>query len=205
MAGAATADFAQIPACKLVTTRDSRLAPFHGERCDVHLIDSLAAERTIIERLAASADWTLLIAPESSDRLAERARWVLDAGGRLLSPGLNVIHLTSDKQALCDHLRRAGVRTPVGCLVRSQELAFAQPPQAIKLPAVLKPNDGCGSLEVRRIDTWGEAHCVERVGSMRLEEFVAGEAASVAVLCGRGGLHPLPACAQQLSDDGRFA
>jgi predicted ATP-grasp superfamily ATP-dependent carboligase len=39
---------------------------------------------------------------------------------------------------------------------------------------------------------------------MRLEEFVPGLAASVAVLCGPAGNHALPACEQRLSSDGRF-
>ena len=39
---------------------------------------------------------------------------------------------------------------------------------------------------------------------MRLETFIPGMPASVAVLCGPGGPVALPACEQRLSDDGQF-
>src|SRR5262249_9171715 len=38
----------------------------------------------------------------------------------------------------------------------------------------------------------------------RLEEFIPGQPASMAVLCGPRGNHPLPACEQRLSADSRF-
>jgi predicted ATP-grasp superfamily ATP-dependent carboligase len=41
-------------------------------------------------------------------------------------------------------------------------------------------------------------------GSLRIEQYHAGQAASVAVLCGPAGNFPLPACEQRLMRDGRF-
>jgi predicted ATP-grasp superfamily ATP-dependent carboligase len=71
-------------------------------------------------------------------------------------------------------------------------------------PAVLKPIDGCGSQDIRRIERGDEVSWESIDRPLRLEEFVPGLAASVAVLCGPAGLYPLPACEQRLSEDGRF-
>src|SRR3954452_21903500 len=50
----------------------------------VRYLDDRAAERGRFRELAGAADWSLVIAPEFDGLLAERARWVLEAGGRLL-------------------------------------------------------------------------------------------------------------------------
>ncbi len=204
MAAAVTTDFARLAGVEVLTTQDASFPGFHDPVCRVTTIGNPTDEQATFQRLAASADWTLVIAPESGHKLLERCEWVLEAGGRLLSPSPSVVELAGDKNATCTHLRRAGVPTPGGCIVRPAELAAGRLPDWLDFPAVLKPPDGCGSQGVRRIENLDELCRLPIDEPQRLERLVPGLAASVAVLCGSGLLVPLPACEQRLSDDGRF-
>jgi predicted ATP-grasp superfamily ATP-dependent carboligase len=156
-------------------------------------------ERDEFCEIAAAADWSLVIAPEQDGILLARCRWVMEAGGRLLSPGPAVVELASDKQRTAEHLTRHQVRVPPGVI-----MAGKQSRSAAMVPAVLKPVDGCGSQGVRRIDRAAELDEITLKKPHRLERFVPGLAASVAVLCGPDRFVPLPACEQRLTGDGQF-
>jgi predicted ATP-grasp superfamily ATP-dependent carboligase len=196
MAQAVAEDFAQAPA-EVVRTMDSRLAPFG---CGgLERVGSSAEERDVFRSLAAEADWTLVIAPELRGMLAERSRWVIEAGGKLLSPAPAVVAIAGDKQRTAEHLASRGVRVPAGAILQGATCTAAS-----LMPAVLKPLDGCGSQGVRRIDDVRALREASRAAPQRLERFIPGLAASVAVLCGPALLVPLSACEQRLSEDGRF-
>jgi predicted ATP-grasp superfamily ATP-dependent carboligase len=141
----------------------------------------------------------MLIAPETGGALLQRARLVEAAGGRLLSPASPVVEVAGNKQATAELLAAVGVRVPRGKL-------WGHATPVLSYPAVIKPVDGCGSQNVQLL--LNKSSSVERHefihGSYRVEEFVAGLSASVAVLCGPNGHFALPACEQRLSTDGRF-
>lgn len=59
------------------------------------------ADRAAFRRLAALADWTLVIAPELEGTLLADAEAVLEAGGRLLGSSPDAIACTGDKLRLC--------------------------------------------------------------------------------------------------------
>ena len=208
MLTALVADFAAIPDVEVVTLRDSRLHELALEHCDVREVRSAIEERIAICELAASADWTIVIAPEFDRLLFERAHWVEESGGRLLSPSSEIIALCTDKHRTAEHLKAASVPTPPG--VPLDELSA--PPRAFQYPAVLKPRDGAGSQGVRMIRD--EAHFREvareateqaaATAGWRLERYCPGRAASVALLSGPAGCLALPPCSQRLSDDGQF-
>ena len=63
-------------------------------------------------RLAAEADYTVLIAPETGGILAERARTIERVGGRSLGSTPAAIELTGDKLRLGRHLAERGIATP---------------------------------------------------------------------------------------------
>ena len=157
------------------------------------------SERDAFCELAAVADWTLVIAPEVEGILLDRCQGVLQCGGRLLSPGPAIVALASSKQDTAEHLVQHHVPVPPGRLLHGE----AAIPGAL-LPAVLKPNDGCGSQGVRRIDGPADFRGLSIDKPHRLEQYVPGVPASVAVLCGPDLVVPLPACEQRLADDGRF-
>lgn len=207
MAAAAIADFAALGGCEVATLRDARLPPLPLP-ARVEQVDSPASEESQLEHWASRADWTLLIAPEFQHMLLRRAERVIAAGGRLLSPGPELIALTANKQATAEHLQRQGVRVPAGCLWpppdRSQRLSDALPSD-FRFPAVWKPLDGCGSLGVELVSSKTELAARDWTTAGRLETFCPGVAASVSLLAGPAGLVALPACQQVLSTDWRFA
>jgi predicted ATP-grasp superfamily ATP-dependent carboligase len=203
MIAAVAEDFARLPGIEVWTSLDSRLVEFHPCACRVDTIGNAAAELDWLARNSSIADWTLLIAPESDGALARRCRLVEAAGGRLLSPSQEVVELAGDKQRTAERLARCGVPVPRGDLL-------ANVANDVRFPAVVKPVDGCGSQGVRLLRSAADLAALSAVASgsglneARIEEFVPGLAASVAVQCGTGGHFPLPACEQRLSADGAF-
>jgi tyramine---L-glutamate ligase len=212
MLQAVVADFARLEGCDVVTTWDDRLdgAPECGE---VRRVRSAEVEHEMFLALAADADGVLLIAPEFDGLLLDRVRQVEEVGGRLLGPDSRFVAAASDKHETGRRLKQAGVPTP-----HAVALCPGEPlPRDFPYPAVLKPYDGAGSLDVSWIEgprgvapmwrgspgpdpaTWnGAPH------GWRLEQFHPGMAASIALLCGPAACVALPACRQILSDDGRF-
>jgi predicted ATP-grasp superfamily ATP-dependent carboligase len=198
MLAALVADFAASGA-EVETLWDVRAAPLEQPGVTVHPIASAEEERRSLARLAARADWTVLIAPEFDGHLLARARVVEQAGGRLLGPSSQLVALAGDKQATAEHLARHGVRVPRGIALAAGEAL----PGDFDYPAVLKPRDGAGSLGVERIERRSEARTVETPS--RLEAYCPGMAASVACLCGPGQVVPLAPCRQKLVGGGNFA
>jgi predicted ATP-grasp superfamily ATP-dependent carboligase len=206
MAAAVIADFAALAGCEVATLRDARL-PLMAWPARTEQVDSSAAEESRLDHWASRADWTLVIAPEFQNMLLRRAERVVAAGGRLLSPGPELIELAANKQATAEHLRRYGIRVPAGCLwPRSDQSRGVShgPPSDIQFPAVWKPLDGCGSLGVELISDKTELGARHWSTTGRLETFCPGIAASVSLLAGPAGVTALPACEQVLSIDGRF-
>lgn len=204
MVQAIAADLLETGRVEVLTLRDARQPPLHQAGCQVVEIHSAAEERSHLLRLAAEADGTILIAPETGGVLLNRARLVESAGGRLLSPSSKLIEIAADKQRTCQLLLSRAVPAPSGRTVRPGEPAI--PAGGSLAPAILKPLDGCGSQDVRLLssDTEVNAALAEIDRPMRLESFQAGIAASVALLCGPNDRIALPACRQHLSQDGCF-
>jgi predicted ATP-grasp superfamily ATP-dependent carboligase len=160
---------------------------------------------------ARRCDWTLVIAPEFDHLLAERCRWVVESGGRLLGPAPDAVELTADKLALGRHFARHGVLTPPGRPVHGERGCVSAPRDDDVFPAVYKPRHGAGSqatILVRRAEELpacvAQAHAEFPHTEGVLQPWVPGLAASVAFLIGpRQRLAMLPAT-QRLSEDGRF-
>lgn len=199
MARAVTEDFAAVSSVRVVTTRDRRLQPFHPAGCEVIGLDPGGGDFESLARLARDSDWTLLIAPETGGELLSRVQTVEQLGGRLLSPGSDFIRIAGNKQLTAEALHCAGIRVPRGMVWSNGQRA-----NAISFPAVIKPIDGCGSQDVRRLN--GDEYLADlNSGRWRIEEYVAGKPASVSVLCGPKKNWPLTVCEQRLSDDGHFS
>jgi predicted ATP-grasp superfamily ATP-dependent carboligase len=196
------ADFAALPRVEVWTTRDRRLpsAPLAGTH--VHQVGSASEEAAQLAQMAAAADALLLIAPETGGALARRCQLVERAGGRLLSPGSAFVEIAANKQVLAEVLAGQGVPVPRGCLLAAEAQAAS-----LSWPRVVKPVDGCGSQGVRLVYRTEELPASQdgSASTLRCEEYIAGLAASVAVLCGPGGYVPLPAGEQRLTTDGTFA
>ncbi len=201
MRKAVAADFARAAGVRAVTLEDARLAG--RPSADVASVQVRSPEEhdAAFARLAAESDWTLVIAPETAGCLADRCEKVIACQGRLLGPGLELVRLAADKHATAERLAGKGVPVPEGCAVE----AGAGLPGDFPCPAVLKPRDGAGSVDVRRIDRPEDLAGTSVAFPARLERLRPGRPASVSFLCGVRALRSLPPCWQHVRGDRDFA
>jgi tyramine---L-glutamate ligase len=200
MIGALAADFAALPETHVTVLRDARLTEPHLDGCQVVEIHSSLDRREAFDRLAAQADWSLVVAPEFDGHLLAAVADVRAAGGRSLNASDEFIALTADKHLTAERLRAAGVAAPLGLVIEGDDEKL---PIDFEYPAVLKPIDGAGSQHTLLVNGPADEPA-PYPWRRRLERYHAGRAASVAVLCGPESYTPLPACWQRLSNDGRF-
>jgi predicted ATP-grasp superfamily ATP-dependent carboligase len=196
MLSAVVEDMSRIPGVEVQSLLNEDLFPT-DQGPHFHRIDP-ATEVERFRELAAQADYTLVIAPEFDDILAERCDWVGQVGGRWLGPSAASIRVTADKYALGQHLKRNGVPTP-GCWLLTSDIP--------EFPAVLKPRFGAGSLEMFLVQGPEDRPGFRsdgRLKDMIVQRFVAGQPASVAILIGSKQRLAMPAASQVLSADGRF-
>ncbi len=207
MARAVVADLMAVPEVNVWSMLDARLVGQIQICGAASVVADAAEERDTFERLACEADATLLIAPEMGGALLERCRRVEGLGRRLISPDSRFVAIAADKQQTAERLSSRGMRVPPG--VRLDAHSDATDPALF--PAVLKPCDGAGSWLAFRMADRQALQCrlqlpeyerERKRGNLRLEQFVPGLAASVAVLCGPKGNVPLAPCEQLLADEG---
>lgn len=172
--------------------------------CETHR----ASERRPLKRfrqLAEEADVILVIAPETDGQLLQLARAAEEIGtGRWLGSTIGAIALTGAKDVLAAWWQKQGVPTPPG-------KRWDGDANNVRYPAVLKPRDGAGSLATFLVHGPDElaaaltvAHAEQPGKEWFVQDFAAGQAASVAFLMGPAGNFPLLPASQRLSCDGRF-
>ena len=205
MLRALAADFSRIGGVSTDVLVDVRHRDLDLSGCTIHSVDSASAEPETFARLAALADWTVVVAPEFDDHLLSRSLTVERAGGRLLSPNSRLVALAADKQATAEHLSARGVSVAPGIALAAGESL----PVDFHYPAVLKPRFGAGSQGIRWI---ADARAIggDVSASSRLERYVPGTAVSVAALCGPpkgafSGISPLVPCRQFVDRSAGFA
>jgi len=188
MQDALAADFAALPETLVVTLENS----FPDD------------EEARFRQLTATADWTVVIAPEFDRILEERCRWVQQSNGRLLGPNDEAVRLSADKYALFEQWRSHGVPTPETWL-------FEEFP-GIEYPVVVKPRYGAGSTDTSlqfhkpAAQARDEAHpfaCAAGLCQI-VQPFIPGHAASVSFLVGKDRFIPLVPSFQKLTNDGLF-
>lgn len=217
------ADLAAVSGLRVVTTWDRRLArPLFPEGIAVAEVDSPEAELRTFRELAEGATWTLVIAPETAGILSARVRAANTAGGTVLNGSAEAIELCGDKLRLASFLRERGVRTPAAALwdheVVGELEGLRVGADRWPWPVVVKPRDGAGSQQTRRVDGLIRGSSA-RVGWAELPEdpefqshenlliqpWIAGRACSVAALVHSDGTATiLPPAEQRLSTDGRL-
>lgn len=198
MIAALAADFCRLDGVEVTVMRDARLSTLPLPGCTIIEVTNADQHRDAFDRLSSQSDWTLLIAPEFDGILLSLCRQVDAGDGKLLGPSSEFVALTAEKHRTAEQLAEADVPTPHAVLLSPEQSL----PNDFPYPAVIKPCDGAGSLDVQRIEHSQVAF--DRDAPMRLETFCPGMPASVALLCGPQRLVTLPACQQRLSDDGRF-
>ena len=200
MLTALAGDFAALADTRVTVLRDARLDAFSLHKCAAVEIHSREHHLEEFSRLAAEADYTLVIAPEFDAILTDTVNLARTSGARLIAASDEFIAIASNKQHTAERLAAAGVPVPEAILLNADAEKL---PLDFQYPGVLKPLDGAGSqhtfLVTSRFDE-PPPHPWPR----RLERFAPGIAASVAFLCGPEHRVPLAACRQHLTDDGRF-
>ena len=195
MLSAILEDLGHIPGVTTLTllSEDLSPVPFPGRRV------SPADEERAFRELAATADGTLVIAPETDCLLLERCRWAEEAGGRLLGPSSEAVRLTGDKLAQAHHCHERGIPVPP---TRSLS-ALLGSAEGVSFPVVCKLRCGAGAQETYLIHEEGELSQLSPAEFI-VQPYIRGMPASVAFLVGPRECLALPPAAQQLSDDGRF-
>jgi predicted ATP-grasp superfamily ATP-dependent carboligase len=182
MRRALAADFAAVEGVRVVMTLDDHLDAEPGPWETVRV--GPGRELDVFRRLAAEADDTLLIAPETGGTLRDRAELIDRVGGRSLGSTPAAIALASDKLRLGRFLDGLGIATPETVRVVPAEGL----PDPFPYPAVLKPIDGAGSCDTYFIPGPGSPppSALALRGAI-LQPYVPGVSLSASVLVGGDG------------------
>ena len=200
MLAAIVEDLQRVADVEVATLIAEEFAYQLGDVCHPTAAGSWSDGDRMFEAIAKDCAATLVIAPEFGGLLAGYSLRVLDAGGRLLGPLPNAIKLTADKLALAEFWRVKGTPHPWTDSLGQGDLA------RIPMPCVLKPRHGAGSQAIYLTD---DVHTASRIAQAEdceflVQQYVAGQPASVALLIGKAQMVPLAPARQHLSNDGRF-
>jgi predicted ATP-grasp superfamily ATP-dependent carboligase len=194
-------DFVRVKGCEVTVLRDARLTELEFRDCRVIEVHSTADWREEFDRLASTADYTLVVAPEFDDLLKTTVGRITAAGGRALNASQKFIDVAADKQQTVDRLQAAALPVPGGIVIDADDPKL---PKDFQYPGVLKPVVGAGSQHMFLVEASSDEP-PPYPWQRRLERFYQGRPASVAAICGPAGMHLLPPCWQTLSHDGRFS
>lgn len=189
-------DFAAVPGVRVIQMLDSRFPEEPGPWRTTRVTER-DEERTFF-RLAAEADDTLILAPETELFLLDRTEAVERLGGRLISCGSAAIRLAGNKYETARLLASRGIPTPPTFwrgeednLADDLRLHFHVPgepapaPGMVPFPAVLKSNDGAGSIDTFLVHNFDDLPA-EADGDI-LQPFVGGDPRSASFLVGVDG------------------
>jgi predicted ATP-grasp superfamily ATP-dependent carboligase len=204
MRRAIAADFAAMPGsrARVVVTLDARLpddpGPWTIERIDA----GVAINR--VRDLAAMADFTVLVAPETTGILARLTREFRAAGASVLGSSPEAVDLTGNKDRFARWLREHGISTPTSRTV----IPASGLPADTPYPAVLKPVDGAGSIDTYYLNDARSLPAEARgLPVALLQPFVPGVPMSASFLVDQiGRAWPIGVGTQNVEvDHGRFA
>ncbi|MDR3621014.1 MAG: ATP-grasp domain-containing protein [Paludisphaera borealis] len=197
------ADFARVDAAtRVIVTLDQRFAPDDGPWTTVSIEPDSYLER--LRDLARRADYTVLVAPETTGVLERLTVEIEEAGGRVLGSTSEAVALTADKSALARWFERNEIPTPRSQVVDPRAGLPADWPY---YPAVLKPVDGAGSVDTFRIAGPSSLPDAARsLASALLQPLAPGVAMSAVFLVSSQGEARLIATGRQRMtvEDGRF-
>lgn len=202
-------DLAALGAHDIVTTADPRF-PLRRRPRGVEVV-SLRDGGKALDALFRRMDAAWLIAPETGGCLEELAARVAKAGVRLLGSSAATIRCAADKASLARSLAEHGVPHPETRVVGSLPGAL-RATRVLGLPVVVKPARGAGSdgvslvrREAQVAAAFARARRVDRAKQVLVQRYVAGRAASVALLSDGRRSRVLAVSGQALAPGSRFA
>jgi predicted ATP-grasp superfamily ATP-dependent carboligase len=201
MRRALSREFASIPARVLVTL-DQRLPDDPGPWETIRL--GPGDEDEVVKAQLATADYALVIAPETNGILERWSTELERLGTRSLGSTSQAIALSGDKLALSKQLRARGITTPESIFIATG----TELPANFQYPAVIKPVEGAGGLQTYRVlsSMSFPAQQVQLPERFLLQPFVDGTAMSASYLVDEFGEAHLIAIGQQKIElvDDRF-
>ena len=176
-------DFAALAgnSTRVIVTLDARLPDDPGPWQTEPIAPGEYADR--LRALARKADFTVLIAPETSGILAGLTRDLSEAGARLLGSTADAVELAGDKHRLAARLESLSIDTPPTRTI----VPGAGLPSDTEYPAVLKPVDGAGSFDTFYVADAGNLPTAALAMPMAvLQPFIPGTPMSASFLVGPG-------------------
>jgi predicted ATP-grasp superfamily ATP-dependent carboligase len=155
-------------------------------------------------RLATEADFTVLVAPETMGILEGVMIRMQEVGARWLGSSPDAVALTRNKARLAGWLVARGIDTPPCRLVSP----FRGLPSAATYPAVIKPNDGAGTIDTFLVDDASRLPARARgMLAAVMQPYVRGRPMSASFLVDSAGrAWPIGIGEQQITlTDGQFA
>jgi tyramine---L-glutamate ligase len=201
MRRALVAQLSAVEDVRVVMSLDGRLPDEPGPWTIVRV--GPRQEESTFARLAAEADATVLVAPETGGILLERAHRIEQVGGRSLGCRPAAIALCGDKALLGHHLARRGITTPRFRVVRTLD----DLPANFPFPAVVKPVDGAGAVETFVIGLPGSVpDRVRAMGTALVQPLMVGVPVSASFFVGPDGEAQLVGIGRQNVElkDGQF-
>jgi len=195
------ADFAS--AARVVVMLDDRFATDDGPWATASIAPGSFTER--LRDLARRADYTVLVAPETTGVLERLTVEIEEAGGRVLGSTPAAVAVTADKSALGRWFEQNAIPTPSSLVIDPRD---GLPADWTSYPAVLKPVDGAGSVDTFRIDGPSILPAAARsMSAALLQPLVPGVAMSASFLVSSWGEARLIATGTQRMAlrDGRFS
>jgi predicted ATP-grasp superfamily ATP-dependent carboligase len=191
-------DFAAAPGVRVLMTLDHRLPDEPGPWTTVRV--EPGQEPATFARLAAEADYTLVVAPETDGILADRSRTIEEVGGRSLGASPEAIRLAGDKWATYLRWLDHAVATPP-----TRRIDSGEPLPDLLTAVVVKPIDGAGSIATFRIDRPGAALPEEVTGpeAALVQPFVPGTPMSASFLVDADGRAHLVGLTRQRVEVGK--
>jgi tyramine---L-glutamate ligase len=203
MRRAIAADFAALrgTGSRVIVTLDARWPDDPGPWTIVRIAPGESPGRLL--ELARAADYTVLIAPETTGILAGLTRAFNREGVRSLGSSPESIELTGNKPRLGELLLSCGIATPAcRTIVPCEGL-----PEDFHYPAVLKPVDGAGSVDTFYLaDALSLPEAARAIPTGLLQPFQPGIPMSASFLIGEQGTARLIGIGRQriVIEDGRF-
>lgn len=187
MRDALIGDLEDLPGIRVVTTHDLRVLP--PSRGTSIPIEEGEDPLETWARLASRSHCSWPIAPESGGELARLVERLGATGTRVIGPDLPTVRLCASKRATGAALNAAGIRTVTSYPAEAV-------PADLTAPVVVKPDDGAGCIDTFLFDEI-PGDLAARTGFV-VEPYIAGDAASLTLLCRAGHAHVLAANRQDI-------
>lgn len=178
----------------IVITKDQRLS---DSKLPIQCITIAGDPYPIWQSCMDNADYVLLIAPESEDILLRLTRMAEGSAGHILGSASASIKTASSKLATTKLLRKNNIPCVPTALLEDHDIAAGQNNHSIW---VVKPDDGVGGDGCH---LYNGTEIIDRlkksteIGSLIIQQYIAGDSASLSMLCHRGEAQLL-ACNRQI-------